>query len=49
MLEGKVAKNSDMSAYLEVRKKYNSIFRENANELEDPSMNDVLTMNSRWN
>ena len=25
MLEGKVAKNSYMSAYLEVRKKYNSI------------------------
>lgn len=46
MLKGKIAKSSDYSAFLEIRKKYNSIFKENANELYNPTMRDIHMMNS---
>jgi hypothetical protein len=38
--------DSDMLAYLNLRKKYKSHFKENSQELENPSSEDVLSMDN---
>jgi len=45
-LRGKNPNKSDLNAYLFLRKKYKDIFNENNKSLEDPSANDVFTMDS---
>lgn len=45
-LSGKNPNKSDLNAYLVLRKKYKDIFNENNKSLEDPSANDVFTMDS---
>lgn len=46
MLKGNKPKDSDLSAYLTLRKKYQVLFKENNSELENPSADDVISMDS---
>ena len=43
---GNKAKESDMKAYLFIRSKYPSIFKENSSQMENPSATDVVQMDS---
>lgn len=45
-LNGDKAKESDLLAYLVLRKKYKNIFRENNRQLENPTIEDVYIMDS---
>jgi hypothetical protein len=46
LLEGKKPEESNMLAYINLRKKYKTHFKENNQELENPSSEDVLTMDN---
>jgi hypothetical protein len=46
MLEGNVANSSDMEAYLNIRKRYKYVIKQNTSELYNPTMEDVLVMDS---
>lgn len=46
ILNGNKPKESDLYAYINLRKKYKDVFNENNKELENPSQKDVLSMDS---
>jgi hypothetical protein len=46
LLDGKKPEESDMLAYINLRKKYKAHFKENNKELENPSSEDVLAMDN---